>query len=134
MGILLTGKPPVAACPASKATTVMVVDADPLTRWSLSHYLGRWVEVRTAASLSEARALLGQLRPAVLIVGDEFPDGAGEELMCEVRRGCRGARLIRISVETQAARGGKDPRQGEVTIEKPFALARIAALIGIDPR
>ena len=54
----------------SKRPVAIVVDTDPLTRWALAHYLGRWIEVRTANSLTEARTLLKELAPAAVICMD----------------------------------------------------------------
>lgn len=107
---------------------VIVADADPLVRWSLAHYLGRWFEVHTAATLVDARRLLHDAQPpAAVIVGDEFPDGLGTELTAEAAAAHPDVRIIQITASTEF-NGAADRAS---VVEKPFALAEIAAMIGV---
>jgi DNA-binding NtrC family response regulator len=110
---------------------VLIADSDPLVRWSLAHYLGRWFEVETVETLADARRLLGERSPAALIVGDEFPDGPGRDLVAEMTRTHPLARIVRITASSDARDENGVSCEGVNTLEKPFALADIAAMIGV---
>jgi DNA-binding NtrC family response regulator len=116
--------------PGSDVT--VIADSDPLVRWSLAHYLVRWFEVQTAATLADARRLVREFTPVALVVGDDFPDGAGRELVAEVIAAAPQTRIVRISASSEVREENGAASDGVTTLEKPFALADVAAIIGVD--
>lgn len=72
------------------STTVVLVDDHELIRHGLRRAFeraGDFSVVGEAGSVGEARAVLGRLRPDVLVTDVRLPDGSGIDLAAEVRRG-----------------------------------------------
>ena len=79
----------------SKAMVLVVDDQD-----SIRHFVGKALEdegydVRSTASVREARAAIETAMPDVVLLDLKLPDGTGLELLREIKRA--------------AARGGGDP-------------------------
>lgn len=107
---------------------VLIVEQDALTRWSVSVYLEQWFEVITTDSANEACRLL-QERPVVaLVVSDDLPGSAVEQLGTLARSFNRKAAIVRTVTEGYD-RGGSCERC--LRLEKPFDLASLARLLGI---
>ena len=72
---LLSGEPP------AQAITVLLVEDDAPTSWRLQDALAKaGYQVRTAATLAEARACLSEGAPRVLLTDLQLPDGHGVAL------------------------------------------------------
>jgi len=68
--------------------TVLIIDDDKLTRWSVSRILGRaGYRVREAGSLTEGATALERQRPDVILLDIRLPDGDGFALLKAVRLG-----------------------------------------------
>lgn len=61
--------------------TLLVVDDEPLLRWSLSEFLRDRFTVVTAASVSEAKDALSRLTIDLILTDFELPDGTGEDVL-----------------------------------------------------
>lgn len=117
--------------PPTRPRVVLIADSDPLVRWSLAHYLGRWFEVHTVGTISEARQRMDEQTPDSLIVGDEFTDGSGRDFVAETAVTHPDLRIVRITANADPGAAGVNGG-GIPTLEKPFALADVAAMIDVS--
>lgn len=105
---------------------ILLVDPDPLTRWSVHTYLARWFDVASVGTPREADRVLDGPPVSVLIVSDDLPASAVEQVERRARARSRRVRLIRMITASRA-------HPADVTcIEKPFALCQLARLLGVD--
>jgi DNA-binding response OmpR family regulator len=109
---------------------VLIIEPDPLTRWSMSTYLKRWFDVTTAESAEAANPLLGPSALAALILADELPGERCRSIEHLARQ--RNPALITVHTVTGVARGAAHPSdEGRTWLEKPFELACLARLLGV---
>ncbi|MGV6873078.1 response regulator [Pseudochelatococcus sp. B33] len=85
---------------AGKQTSVLIVEDDAPTRWRISDALSRQAEflVNEAANLAEARALVDDTVPDVLLTDLHLPDGNGLELIRDVRQRSEATEIMVISI------------------------------------
>lgn len=105
---------------------VLVVDAEPLIRWSLCAALAAaGFEPVVAATRDEARRVaLGWPHP-VLVLLDLPTDGSGGDLIADVRMVQPDCRFLAMST----ARRDRIAPDGVETIDKPFDLAAVVARV-----
>lgn len=117
--------------------SVLVVDDEPLIRWSLRTGLTRrGHEVVEAASAEAALEAIGEDpdRFAVVVLDYRLPDRQDLSLLADVRR-----RLPRASVVMMTAYGDGEMRAGALAlgaravIDKPFQVDQLIALIESPP-
>jgi DNA-binding response OmpR family regulator len=119
-------------CPGGEGARgrVLIIEPDPLTRWSISTYLKRWFEVLAAESAEAANPLLGPSTLAALILADELPGERCRSIEHLARQ--RNPALITVHTVTGVTRTEAHPRdEGGTWLEKPFELARLARLLGV---
>jgi hypothetical protein len=107
--------------------TLLVVEPDSLLRWSLARYLGRWYTVLAVPSLLDAATAMGEARIDILIVSDELSEGEVHELESRVVERNAAAKLVRTVVHPERC----PQESAEIRLEKPFALSRLAQLLGL---
>ncbi|MGE0480225.1 MAG: hypothetical protein AB7Q17_07110 [Phycisphaerae bacterium] len=140
---------------------VLVVEADTLMRWSMMAYLERWFDVLLTDTVDAAHQLLDRDIVSALIVSDELPDDGARQLEVHARRANPAMRIVRTGTgvdelpppptaaratahgrvaKPEAAAGPRVRRTGGTPprptnhIEKPFALAELAVLLGVPAR
>lgn len=116
------------AADADPRGRLLVVDDDPLARWSLATYLQKWFDVDATDSLDDATALLAQDDVCALIVSDELPGAQIDTLEARARQ--LHPRLKTIRTVTGVL-GSKRPPAGVIRLEKPFQLSELASLLGV---
>jgi len=113
---------------------VLVVDDEPLIRWSLSEGLTEsGYVVRLAANAAEARAALAALggQPLVVVLDLRLPDAVDLSLLGEIRRRWPGVPVVMMS-----AHGSGDDMKHAVDlgayrfVEKPFDVTEMVRLVG----
>lgn len=107
---------------------VVVLEPDALTQWALKTYLTKWFGVDSTDSTEDAQRLLDAQDVVALVISDELPPAE----MCRVEQyGLRkNADLHIIQTVTDPSRVHCD-RAHVDQVEKPFALARVAQLLGV---
>jgi DNA-binding NtrC family response regulator len=114
--------------------SVLVVDDEPLIRWSLSEGLTEGgFPVRLAGNAAEARAALAALaeRPLVVILDLRLPDAVDLSLLAEIRR-----RWPEVPVVMMSAHGTAEDVTNAVAlgayrfVEKPFDVTEMVKLVG----
>lgn len=114
--------------PADSHGRLLIVDQDPLARWSLATYLQRWFAVDATDSLNEGTELLERGDVAALIVSDELPGAQIDVLEARARQ--LNPRVATIRTVTGVL-GAKRPTTGAIRVEKPFQLPNLARLLGV---
>ncbi len=113
---------------------VLVVDDEPLVRWSIAETLrGRGFDVTEASDADGTiRAVVDQsLLPDVVLLDLRLPDCDDMSLLATLRRILPGARVIVMSAFGTPEIFEAVRRLGvETIIEKPFDLDRVETLIG----
>lgn len=127
---------PLSLQPAGKKSTirelipvrVLVVDDEPLIRWSVCMALAAaGFEAMPAHSAEDARRLAAEWPPPKVVLLDMPPDGAGCALIAEIRSIYPDCRFLVMST-TRGCCADLNVT-GVQTIEKPFDLAEIVRLV-----
>jgi DNA-binding NarL/FixJ family response regulator len=85
--------------PPARAINVLLVEDDAPTLWRLRDALeSGGYQVRTAATLAEARACLADEAPRVLLTDLQLPDGHGVDLIRETRARFPATEIMVISI------------------------------------
>lgn len=118
----------------SPKPAVLVVDDEPLIRWSVSEGLSEGgYPVRLAGNAAEARAALASIgqEPLVVLLDLRLPDNVDLALLAEIRH-----RYPQAPVVMMSAHGTSDDvkRAGELGacrfVEKPFDVTELVRLVG----
>ena len=113
--------------PPSKATErLLILEPEGLVRWSLATYMAKWFDVSTAESADDATAILGRLRVNAVVISDDLSRGSAEDVVARAREENPHVRVVRIVANPNGQRGAF---QDAPTVEKPFDLAKLAALL-----
>lgn len=123
----LPGKP--STVRARRRGRLLIVEPDPLTRWSMSTYLKRWFKVMTADSFDEAGGLLEASTLEALVVTDGLPADQSRSIGQRARH--RNPDVITVRTVTELPTSDARLANGEKLLEKPFELARLARLLGV---
>ncbi|MBI4717967.1 MAG: hypothetical protein HY763_09205 [Planctomycetes bacterium] len=113
-------------CAADSGRRLLIVEPEPLLRWSLVTYLRRWFEVFAVDSDAAAQRVLDEQSVDAVVVSDQLSDKDVEEIEAHARSRNTGTRVVRTVI---SRREGVTP-----WIEKPFDLAELAVLLGIPAR
>jgi hypothetical protein len=109
--------------------TVLIVESEPLLRWSLVTYLSRWFDVIPTAYESVAHHTLEDQCVDAVVVSDDLCDQAAEGIEAHALSRNAAARVIRTI--TNPSRYHPFPLEAAY-LEKPFQLSRLAVLLGIS--
>lgn len=108
---------------------LLLVEPDPLTRWSLQAYLQRWFTVAAVTTTSAATGILRQYTCRAVVVSDQIPFDFAAVV-------ARTAREVNPAVHiVLLVTGDSEPRAGTLCtarIEKPFVLGDLARLVGVS--
>jgi two-component system nitrogen regulation response regulator NtrX len=122
----MSGKLPIPA--------VLVIDDEPLIRWSLSEGLQEaGYSVRLAGNAAEARAALAALdrQPLVVVLDLRLPDSVDLGLLQEIRRRHPGAPVVMMSAHGSAEDVQRAAELGASRfVEKPFDVTAMVTLVG----
>ena len=108
---------------------LLVVEPEALLRWSLTTYFAKWFQVFPTEARPAADRILNGHSIDALVLSDDLADQEADELEVAVRSQNSAARVIRTVSRPSRATGGD---QATIHIEKPFELARLASLLGIE--
>lgn len=112
---------------SSKYGRLLVIEPDPLLRWSLATYFSRWYEVCEAQDEAVAQGVIEQGGIDALIVADALGDAANR-LVTSAKEGNAVLAVIRTVTRLPDATHAED---GIHFVEKPFQLSQLAELLGI---
>jgi len=108
---------------------VLVVDDEPLIRWSICAALAAAnFDAVAAPTPDAARRMAAEWPPPRVIILDVQPDGQGRELMTDLRAIYPECRFVLMSTARRGAQAA--PLNDRVqTIEKPFDLGELVKLV-----
>lgn len=109
--------------------SLLIVEPDLLTRWSLQTYLDPWFEVHTEAEPQQAREWVGDQILDALIVSDAVPGSAIRRLERQARLRNPSVRIVRTVAAPSTAE--KSTPGDAVRIEKPFDLRQLRRALGV---
>lgn len=106
--------------------SLLLVDPDPLLRWSIETHLHQWFDVVAAANPKDALASLRNTRYDAMILCAEL-GGSMREMEAEARVRNKNVKIVRLTT-------ANDPvcTDGSVVyLEKPFRLEALAQILGV---
>lgn len=110
-------------------TRVLVVDDEPLIQWSVCAALAAaGFDAVAARTPDEARRVAAELPAPQVVVLDIHPDGAGRELMADLRQMNPACRFLAMSTARRAGAAWSQ-LEGVQIVEKPFDLAEVVRLV-----
>jgi len=112
--------------------TILVIDDDPLVRWSLAQHLTQQgYRVVTAGSASEARVRAGAApAPELILLDLKLPDMDGVELLAALRHDGVACPVIVLSAHLTPELSLKAVAAGATYVtEKPFQLETLHELV-----
>lgn len=106
---------------------VLIVEPDPLLRWSVTTYLSQWFAVLPADTVTAAAAALDAHRVEVVLISDLLPERSRQMVEASVLHANPEAAVIYMVTSLPRRGVGGKMR----CIEKPFQLAALARLLGV---
>ena len=98
-------------------------------RWSLVTYLARWFEVLSADSRLAADRILDAQKVDAVVVSADLSDRAAEDVEAHARAQNPAARVVRTITGPSTERASNENTS---CLEKPFELARLPSLLGVQ--
>ena len=108
--------------------SMLVVEPEPLLRWSLATYLSKWFDVFPTDSSKAALRILDDHRVDGAVLSDQLAPEAVPAITARLRLRNPNATIV-YTVTNAEARVPEDRFDHE--IEKPFQLADLATLFGV---
>ena len=123
-----SSKPSRAQASHGRIGFLLIVEPEPLLRWSLATYLSKWFDVFPADSRDAADRILDDHRVDAAVLSDGLPPESVRALTDHVRRQHAESKIVQTVTSVRAA-----PPADATTklIEKPFELARLADMLGV---
>lgn len=106
--------------------SLLLVDPDPLLRWSVETHLHQWFDVTAAANLKDALASLRNARFEAIILSAAL-GGSMCDIEAEARARNKNVKIIRLTTGNQPASAAGSV----VSLEKPFRLEALAEILGV---
>lgn len=113
-----------------KRRFLLLIDADPLLRWSIVTYLRKAFDIHVAETLQDGRRLLMQQRFDAVVLSNEYGAKAIRELESLAKRQNEQVTIVRLI--TGAEEQSQEP--GIQYLEKPFELAFLSNALSAAAR
>ena len=108
---------------------ILIVEPEELVRWSLVTYLTRWFAVYSAAAESTAHRVLDSDTMDAVVISDDLQRPEVEQIESHALARNPSVQLVRTVTESPA----EPTADGQTShLEKPFQLAKLAELLGIQ--
>jgi DNA-binding NtrC family response regulator len=113
------------------AASILVIDDDRLTRWSVSTLLGRaGYHVHEAATGKEGYAALEEVRPNLVLLDIELPDMDGFAVLKRIREDHPDLPVLMMTADATAETARKALRLGaQGHLDKPINSATLDAAV-----
>jgi two-component system KDP operon response regulator KdpE len=117
------------ASPGLIPARVLVVDPEPLTRWSICVALSAaGFDADSAATAEEAHEMLALGDSPRVVLLDVHPDRQPQPLIDQIRAGSPGSRFLVMSTARQTTEMLRQLR-GVQVVEKPFDLTQLVSVV-----
>jgi DNA-binding NtrC family response regulator len=107
--------------------SLLLVDPDPLLRWSIETHLQRWFELVAAENHDDALLRLGAARFDAMIVSAEFGALTGA-IEAEARRRNPDVKIVRLTTRNMSPSASAPI----ANLEKPFRLEALSQILGVS--
>ena len=111
---------------------LLIVEPQALLKWSLVKYLSRWFEILVADNEGDAQRFLDEHHISAVVVSDELPEHTVRRIEARAKASNPEVQLVRTVADTALSQDNLDPDDTAFCLEKPFALSKMAELLGIS--
>ena len=111
----------------TKRRSLVLIDADPLLRWSIVTHLRKAFDIQVAETLEEGRGLLLRQRFDAVVLSNGYRATAIRELESLAKRQNEEVTIVRLITGA----GDESHVPGIQFLEKPFELASLSNALGI---
>ncbi len=110
---------------------ILVVDDEDEIRALFMRYLGKkGYEVQSAANLTDGRELYKKIKPSLIFLDVNLPDGNGLEELCELKKANLSGKVIMMSAFVHQEDRVKAQGLGAIDfLSKPFSLSLLDQVI-----
>lgn len=116
----------------SRKQTLLIVEPDRLTRWSVQQYLHDCFDILEADGADTAHALLDTSIVDALVIAEDLPAQGADDVERHARRCNPELNAVRIVTDPLLQIGS---RSGDAKrLEKPFKLSALADSLGVAVR
>ena len=107
--------------------SLLLIDADPLLRWSIETHLRSAFDIQVAETLDEGRGLLKRQRFNAVILSNGYRAKAIRELSALATLRRDDVTIVRLITDV----ADKSQEPGITFLEKPFELASLSNALGV---
>lgn len=114
-----------------KKHVILVVDDEDEIRALFTRYLGKkGYDVQSAGNLEDGRKLYKEIKPSLIFLDVNLPDGNGLEELCELKKANLSGKVIMMSAFVHQEDRDKAQNLGAIDfLSKPFSLVRLEQVI-----
>lgn len=114
-----------------KKHVILVVDDEDEIRALFVRYLGKkGYEVQSAANLTDGRELYKKIKPFLIFLDVNLPDGNGLEELCELKKANLSGKVVMMSAFVHQEDRVKAQSLGAIDfLSKPFSLSLLDQVI-----
>ena len=110
----------------TKRRSLLLIDADPLLRWSIVTHLRKAFDIQVAGTLDEGRGLLERQRFDAVILSNGCRSKTIREVEALAKLKNEEVTIVRLTT----CREESAPKPGIEFLEKPFELASLSNALG----
>ncbi len=111
---------------------LLIVEPQALLKWSLVKYLSKWFEILVADNEGDAQCFLNEHDIEAVVLSDELPEHTVRRIETRAKALNPSVQLVRTVADAALQQEVLDPNDTAYCLEKPFALSKMAELLGID--
>ncbi len=114
-----------------KKHVILVVDDEDEIRALFTRYLGKkGYDVQSAGNLEDGRKLYKEIKPSLIFLDVNLPDGNGLEELCELKKANLSGKVVMMSAFVHQEDRDKAQNLGAIDfLSKPFSLVKLEQVI-----
>lgn len=114
-----------------KKHVILVVDDEDEIRALFTRYLGKkGYDVQSAGNLEDGRKLYKEIKPSLIFLDVNLPDGNGLEELCELKKANLSGKVVMMSAFVHQEDRDKAQNLGAIDfLSKPFSLVKLEHVI-----
>lgn len=114
-----------------KKHVILVVDDEDEIRALFTRYLGKkGYDVQSAGNIEDGRKLYKEIKPSLIFLDVNLPDGNGLEELCELKKANLSGKVVMMSAFVHQEDRDKAQNLGAIDfLSKPFSLVKLEQVI-----
>lgn len=114
-----------------KKHVILVVDDEDEIRALFTRFLGKkGYDVQSAGNLEDGRKLYKEIKPSLIFLDVNLPDGNGLEELCELKKANLSGKVVMMSAFVHQEDRDKAQNLGAIDfLSKPFSLVKLEKVI-----